>query len=293
MEKKYKDDYASKIFLKDQEPKKEEEKEIVKNFLLRLQIEYIDIIESEKPDLIIKFPSNLNVGCEVTKYYSDQFFEENPNKGKKFFVEWKRFAQKLRDELLKRNESYKHIYGVIHFKQKQNLNHLIYGDSFIRELVNIVDNNYMDLNPSKGIYTHKIEGKNFDLVRKYVEYIYLKNIYPKDQYLWWPAHLQSSLISNSEETVESIILHKNKLSSNYIRKNLSQKWLIIFAEGLGLNDICIIGNLKQKIIDDVSYFSNIFIFDKFTETITQVYPEYEKVFDWSKKAIYVKYLPII
>ena len=139
---KYKDDYPSKIFLKDQKPKKEEEKEIVKNFLLRLQIKYIKITESEKPDLIIKFPDNLNVGCEVTKFYSDQFSEKNPNKGKKFFVEWKRFAQKLRDELLKRNEDYKYIHGVIHFKQKGNLNHLIYGDSFIKELVNIVDNNY-------------------------------------------------------------------------------------------------------------------------------------------------------
>ncbi len=88
----------------------------------------------------------------------------------------------------------------------------MYGDSFIRELVNIVDNNYIDLNLSKGVYTHEIEGKNLNLVRKYVEYIYLKNIYPKDQYLWWPAHLQSGLISDSEETVEGIILHKNKLS---------------------------------------------------------------------------------
>ena len=142
------------------------------------------------------------------------------------------------------------------------------------------------------MYSHEIEGKNFNLVRKYVEYIYLNNIYPKDQYLWWPAHFQSGLISDSEETVEQIILHKNKLSSNYIAKNLSQKWLIIFAEGLGLNDVCIVDKLKQKIIDDTSYFSNIFIFDKFTETITQVYPEYGKVFDWSAKAIYTKYLPV-
>ena len=63
---------------------------------------------------------------------------------------------------------------------------------------------------------------------------------------------------------------------------------------MGLNDVCIIENLKQlRITDNISYFSNIYIFDKFTEKICQVYPEYGKIFNWSERAIYTKYLPIV
>lgn len=289
---KYKDDYASKIFFKDKKPTKEEEIEIVKNFLLRLQIEYTDIIKSERPDLIITFPSNLKVGCEVTKYYADP--SSKGSTSKKFFVKWKKFTQKLREELLKRNEDYNHVYGTIHFKESKKSESFIDNNSSIKELVDIVDSNYMDLKPSKVLHTSKLVGRSFELAKKFVDHIYLKNIYPKGQYLWWAAHLQTGEIPNSKEAVKLIILLKNKLSSNYTTKNLDKKWLIIFAEGLGLNDVCIIENLKQlRIIDKISYFLNIYIFDKFTEKICQVYPEYGKIFDWSERAIYTKYLPIV
>jgi hypothetical protein len=323
----YKDNNPSRIFIKEKKSKKEDEKDILKNFLLRIQLTYEDIIESEKPDFIIEFPNNLKVGCEVTRFYSD-------NKGRKFIAEWKRFAQKLKKELIGRNKNYRYIMGSVHFKKLQNLNSLINDEFFIKELADIVDNSYKNLKePSKRLNTfvygnflieelidipderykkfyskmsinfiHSDDFKpisqtpkrlnfrhrngKFNLIRENIDHIYLRNIYPDEQYLWWPSHLQSGEIPPTQKALEEIISKYNKKAGKYKIENLYQKWLIIFAEGLGLNDICCnVGHLEQKLIQETSYFTNIYVFDKFTESITQVYPVCANVFSGAARMI--------
>ena len=318
----YKDSNPSRIFIKEEKSKKEDEKEILENFLLRLHLKYENIIDSEKPDFIIEFPNNLKVGCEVTRFYSD-------GKGRKFFAEWKRFAQKLKKELIGRNENYKYIMGSVHFKKLQNLDSLINDDFFIKELADIVDNSYKNLKepserlntfvygnylieefidipderykkfyyktnvpPKKLNYRHR-NGK-FNLIRENIDHLYLRNIYPKDQYLWWPSHFQTGEMPPTQKAVEEIISKYNRKAGKYKIENLDQKWLIIFAEGLGLNDLCCnVGRLKQNIIEEISYFTNIYVFDKFTESITQVYPVCGNVFSGAARMIWTKNLPII
>ncbi len=178
---KYKDDYASNIFFDEVKLTKEEEKEIVRNFLLRLQIDYIDFVEFEKPDLIITFQDDLKVGCEVTKYFADP--SRKGSISKKSFAEWKKFAQKLKKELIKRNKKYKYVYGAIHFKESKCTRLPLADNSFIKELVDIVDIYYTDVNPSKILYSTKLSVSKFNLIKEFVDHIYLKNIYPKNQYL--------------------------------------------------------------------------------------------------------------
>lgn len=287
---KHKDDYASKIFVNKPNTQKEEEKEIVKNFLKRVELEYENIIEYERPDFIIELPNDYNIGCEVTTFYSDTF-SSNKDKGKKFLSEWKRFAQKLRVKLLEKNESYKYIYGVIHFQTKGNVNSLIYNDSFIDELIYVVDNNYENIkNPSDYLDISSIDY-DLPLTKKNVDKIYLKNVSSKDL-LWFPAHLQSGLMPNSQETLENIIKIKNKKANQYKKDDLDHKWLLILAEGHALNDICIAEPLKQEIIDSTSYFTRIFLHNKFPDDeIIQVYPEYKIISSSKSKNINSKYLP--
>jgi hypothetical protein len=41
-----------------------------------------------------------------------------------------------------------------------------------------------------------------------------------------------------------------------------------------------------------NYFTHIFLWDKFSETIYQFYPYRKKIFDFEEKAIYINHLPL-
>jgi len=168
---------------------------------------------------------------------------------------------------------------------------------FIKFLVDIVDECCANLNPSNVFYPSKLEDNKFELIKEYVDHIFIENIYPVER-LWWPGHFQSGSIPDSREPVKEIILaDKNVKAKGYKKEGLDQRWLIIFAEGLGLNDVCFnVAPLKKEVIDEVEnadYFTNIYIFNIFpSQSIIQVYPRYCVVFSESERAIYVKCLPI-
>jgi hypothetical protein len=284
----HEDDYASKLFKREKKDKKHIEHTILIDFLSRLQLKQDKIVKSEKPDFKLEF-GQCSIGCEITQYYADR---EKNSHSRKFLAEWEKyFGPELMKALKNRNEQYKHVYGAIHFKKGQ-LNKIIKNrEVLINELVDIVACYYDDLNPKKHLTVLKIKKHNFNNIIKFVEHIFLENISPKHDYFWWPSHLQSGIIPNPQKPIENIISGKVKLSSDY-EKNFDQKWLIIFAEGLLVEDICILEHFKLN-PNEINYFTHIYVFNKFpTESITQLYPEYGKVFSASERKIYIKYLPL-
>lgn len=263
---KLQDQYPSKIFIECQKETKKDEKDILEKFLSRMQLKYKTIQKSEKPDYVIKCQNGLEIPCEITRYYSDQFAEQHP-KGKQLISDFCKFFQKLKIEISKEDYA-KYIYGTIHFK-KQPPKKILRDYNLIQEIKNLVNQNLKYLeNPNDSI---RIEQTNFEgsLIREYVNSIFLKNTYP-DDILWWNGKLQSGEIANSKETIKKKVEDKNKKSRDYKLQNCERKWLLIYAEGLSLNDVCIIDQLK--IIEKMHYFTNIFIFDEFTNTIKQIYP---------------------
>jgi hypothetical protein len=83
-----------------------------------------------------------------------------------------------------------------------------------------------------------------------------------------------------------------------------------FAGGMGLHDMYnnTPGKLYRQgkvavveILDDFpteeaiyksQYFTHIFIWDKFTETIYLLYPYFKKIFDYGEGKVYVNHLPL-
>lgn len=72
-----------------------EEREIIEQFLQRLQYSNYELKEQERPDFAASIDAN-KIGIEITKYYSD--FSKKGSKMQKNLMEWKNFATKQREQ---------------------------------------------------------------------------------------------------------------------------------------------------------------------------------------------------
>jgi hypothetical protein len=121
--------------------------------------------------------------------------------------------------------------------------------------------------------------------------------------------LQSGEFITNESAVKVIIDKKNESSKSY-KEDYYQKWLIIYAGGIGLHDIFMEAQnvsfrqseLSLAKIDAVlpnidinvssSYFTHIILWDKFTEKIHLLFPYKRTIFDWRQGKIWVNHLPL-
>jgi len=122
--------------------------------------------------------------------------------------------------------------------------------------------------------------------------------------------LQSGWVLNDNGSLKYSIDKKEEESKKYRTNNYFQKWLVIYAGGTGLHDMYIDFNIDStrqgavSLIDTSNktshsfsqlksdYFTHIFLWDKFSETIYQLFPYQKKIFDFGEKAIYVNHLPL-
>jgi hypothetical protein len=280
---------ASKILLTIKTDSKEEETEIVGGFLTRLQYTPQSVTLHEKPDFEIVL-NDKQIGIEVTKYYSDYTLKGSKLQQK--LSEWKRFAEKLRSKLLTVDKGYVYLYGSIHFcNEDVNYSELL-NDNYINELVILLQSIDLERTEQKTV---KIQADKFPNLSRHIESIFFRDTYPEDVYLWWDSSLQSGQVLHNESSLKFIIDKKEESSKKY-KKHYLQKWLIIYAGGKGLQDIFdrdsqnSYANSSIEISTD--YFSHIYVWDKFTETIFQVYPYYKKIFDYGKKSIWIDHLPL-
>jgi hypothetical protein len=293
----------SEIFLSLKTETKEEEIEILNELLIRLEYSPTKIISNECPDFEIELFEKL-IGVEVTKYFSD--FTKKGSKSQKNLSEWKRFAEQLKTKLSAIESNLIYLYGAIHFHDKRvNYRELLNHD-YINELVNLIES--VGLKRTEEV-TVKITAEGFPYLGKYIESIYFKDVYPEKDYLWWDGSLQSGSVISNKSAVQHIIDKKNQKAKKY-KSNYFQKWLLIYAGGLGLADIFIETDrnfirqggiylvelsdeqllTSNKIASD--YFTHIIIWDKFTENIFLIFPYFKKIFDCGENSIWVNHLPM-
>jgi hypothetical protein len=155
----------------------------------------------------------------------------------------------------------------------------------------------------------EISRLSFPLLSKHIEGIYLYDMFPENKYLWWDSSLQSGPVINNELALNFIVSKKEKSSKKY-EQNYSQKWLVVYAGGIGLHDMFVgtkqeftrQGTISLKKLPESEnskfsdiksdYFTHVFVWDKFTETIFQVFPYAKKIFDYGEKKIWINHLPI-
>lgn len=295
---------VSDFFINIHTDTKIEEREIIEQFLQRLQYQNYELEERERPDFTASIDAS-SIGIEITKYYSD--FSKKGSKMQKNLIEWKNFALSLKQRIETTNYELSSVYGAVHFKdEKFDFKTLLSHDYYNELIKSIKQSNVLDI----GNVSFQISETEFPLLSKYINQIYFENKSEAKDFLWWDGRLQSGDLINDENAVANIISKKEKASAGY-SNDFDQKWLIIFAAGLGLADIYSEYNNDSKRQGSVfvmsfenkeyktksfsttsAYFTHIYIWDKFHEKIFQVAPYYKKIFDYGEKTIWVKHLPI-
>ena len=118
--------------------------------------------------------------------------------------------------------------------------------------------------------------QKYPLINKYVEHIFVRqfieNDQQKDGFLWWCAHLASGPIFDPIPGILSCI--KKKIEKNYVKENFDELWLLIYAPGRGLDDVCFVDELLHFAPNKAQIFDRIFVWDRFLEDIVQIYPVY-------------------
>ncbi len=230
----------SRIFV-DEPVGKDLEAKLLRHFLRIMQISDYVLEPRERPDFVIRFIKDgeeVDCGCELTFLNSDSNTEisRRGSPERRFFSQWKTFAQRLRDDLLRSSKRLASVYGAVHFKESC-LD--IFDDcdeaSLRKEIVEI-------LQSWSGRSTIKrFDSQKYPLLAKFVRHIYLEETAVEDGPLWWCAHLQSGEIADPTDTLIEIVTRKCERARGYDWGKASRKWLLICARATGLSDAGFIG----------------------------------------------------
>ena len=293
----------------------DEERDILEQFLLRLDLRYDDLNKTEKPDFILVVDNN-RFGFEITKYYSDK--NRKGSNSYKFLNDWITFINDLRNRINQLGEEFKYYYGAIFLNEEIKTFKKFDKELFLTELTSSLKNIKLERGEKRELKNNEFDST---YLTKTLEHIYLENAYPSKNPMWWLSSLQTGIVNIDYDKLNKIIEEKEKKAIKY-NKDLNSKYLLIYAAGLGLNDILIINDglnvstvkrqgrimvyelhkdqnkniLSSKNIEintQVKYFDHIYTFDHFTETIWEIYPEIRQVFDYGKKTIWVNRRPMI
>ncbi|MBI4319707.1 MAG: hypothetical protein HY675_14560 [Chloroflexi bacterium] len=268
---------------------KAEEQAIIEGFLTRLSLSGYNLYLSERPDFKISFRSDgLVVGCELTLFNNDvqspQLQTGSPER--RFHSQWKRFARELRSHLDEQGGHPPYLYGSVFFKTPtlELFDHLN-RDRLLDEIVNLVKGN-----PMTGT-VDTFDAYSYPLLSEFVHHLCLYNTYPETGILWWCAHLQTGEVKDPNEALVRIIREKSAKAIGYNWGAADEKWLIIYARASGLSDMAQVRSdpTVSKIVRNIP-FTHIFLWDKFSEDVLEVYPLFRPVLA-DGRTLYVNRIP--
>ncbi|MBI5870979.1 MAG: hypothetical protein HZB44_08540 [Actinobacteria bacterium] len=273
--------------LYDDLPSKDHETEVLQQFLSRLQIRYRNIEKRECPDFFIHCEdtsAKIVIGCEITDYYWDG---KAGSTEAQFLHQWKALAKSLRHGLDERGGKERFIYGAVHFRHPTwDVLKRIDCDQLIQEIIGLVARQPIFARLTIDNFTASEPN-----LQQHVDHIYLKDTDGEEGVLWWPAHLQSGEIRSCEERLEEIIHSKNQKALNYDWSDSDEQWLLIYAGAKSLADTVI--SVKDGFEDDIktSGFTRIYLWDKFMESISEIYPNKIGIWSATTKNLYRRNYP--
>lgn len=278
---------ASKGLYDDSSGKGQEVK-VLHGFLQRLQLGHYKAIAGERPDFTLNFGldgQNVSVGCEITHYFADK---GSRGSGQARFVgQWKKFAKSLRAELDKEGQRYKHLYGAIHFNNPDfDIMDRFDNAALISEIVFAVKDT-----KSKQ-HLSNFEKAVLPLLAEHVNHIYLMNTTPESGVLWWPSHLQSGEVPDPTTSLIEIVQEKNAVGHAYDWGNVAEKWLLIYSGAAGIADMVVLPpDLKVSQTLGKLCFDRVYVWDRFFESIDEIFPKVSKLFSAESNVLYRKLYP--
>jgi hypothetical protein len=279
----YRSRVASKYLLAKRSGKKAE-KQLVLEFLHRLQLKPKQVRSSERPDFRLFFPET-EVGLELTLLYSDT--TSRGSKDRQAFESWYRLALSLRQELISAGLPY--VYGTVSFKNKEQLLR-VPARKFIQEIVTFCKANRIKRRDCISF----TQFAAFPTLETYVSSIHVDSTYPSKGVLWWCEHLQSGYVTDAVPALIESIGNKERLARNYSWKAGQEKWLLVVARALMLADTGLLDQTELELVNkqaSVQMFDRIYYWDCFSEKVWEVWPRPRILLDGGAAKIYVSRLP--
>ncbi len=314
-----KEELASRVFY-DHSSGKNQERHILEGFLARLQLTSYEVEDSERPDFRIIFGNGtVVVGCELTLFSAD--FDVRGKKGgsmeRRLHSQWEKFATSLRSELDKNGLLF--IYGAVHFKNRSyNIFDQVDLELLQKEIVHLCSRVDVARNASKSLDI--FDDTDYPTLNSFADRLYLRDCYPETGILWWCGHLQSGEIAPGQlrhgdilltpvnkigerpvvshpEMTEALVRHiaaKAAKASCYEWNQAAQKWLLVYAANTGLKDLAFVAD-DPEIVHRITRvpFDAVFLWNKFSEDITELYPHFRTVMSGNEKALYVNRIPSV
>ena len=108
---------------------------------------------------------------------------------------------------------------------------------------------------------------------------------------WWPSHIQSGEVPPIDFAIVAGIKAKGKLAELYDWHGAEEKWLLLVAEAHGLTDI--IGGARPIALPELSTFpfNLVVLWDRFSEDIWTVFPDYAILCHAERQTRYTNLLP--
>jgi hypothetical protein len=279
---------ASKGLYND-ESKKEKERRVLQEFLQRLQLRYYNIDDRERPDFILQFSHEewqTSVGCELTHYFMDNGDRGAPEA--RFVRQWRRFAKSLRAALDSEGGQYRYYYGAIHFRVSSfDVFDRVDSDGLVAEIVRAAKT-------ADGVGPlANFDIKTSPILAQHVHHIYVKDTAPETGIIWWPAHLQTGVIADPRERLVEIVKDKNTKAATFNWNGANEKWLLIYSESGGISDS--VGPYAdpeiRKYLGRLA-FDRVYVWNKFMESIEEIYPGFVTIFDVRSKVLHRSLYPL-
>ena len=258
---------------------------IVTGFLERLQLD-AEIIEGERPDFSLSFGhGSLQAGLELTLLNADgRRSDGSPER--RLHSTWKKIAEALRERLSKESEPLSHAYGSVFFRTS--------SASALNEFdrVQFCEEVAMSLRgttlPELGSRITDFDPTTTPLLRRIVEHMYVRIFPSEDRLLWWCSDLQSGPVADPSQAIKATVIEKQEKARSYKWGTAHERWLLIYAAGEGLVDLAT--GIKDPKIGEPTPFTQVFLWDKFSETIHSLSPKFAAIFT-EANTLHLRHLP--
>ena len=278
-------EFASR-HLSDNARGKDKELATVSGFLKRLQLAPDAITPGERPDFGVSFGGGaLLIGLELTLLNADVHGTRGSPE-RRLHSKWKKVAELLRDRLLHEPEPLPNVYGSVFFRNP-DMSALDQLDraQFCEEIVATLRRTALSEAGSQIIV---FDPAAAPFLTHAVDRLYVR-VFPSERGLhWWCAHLQSGVVPDSANAVRGAVAEKQHKARSYDWGATEERWLLIYAAGEGLADLAVL--VEDPEITTPSPFTRIFLWDRFSETIRCLSPEFAAVLTQGH-TLYLRPLP--
>ncbi len=268
--------YAGDDFETGRHPDKQgEELWAVDQVLRRLGFREYRLTAHDRPDVLVELGSAKSpflLGCEVMSLQSD--IDDKGSALRRFRARWRRVMDVVLATLQK--DSTRVPYCVVDF---QGHNESLDGADealLIQELIAV---GRSLTNEPKAVFPQATTPTLNGRIRE------IALMDPDGKGLvWWPRHMKSGPVSGPDREARQAVRSKRRLACNYDWKGATERWLLLHAQAHGLSDTfgaareIALSRLPKKIP-----FTQVLIWDKFSEDIWTIYPEHRVICDGGRQ----------